>query len=256
MIIRNALSLTVHRMIIHTDCSLDEFALRTKNCWLTGESDWRCTYYGDDFSTNLFNAKKIPTKALVSMAFSKGKKLEDYERDFKKLFGPDIIIEDFTLVNWVEKFYTTHKTVSLNKLEGLLVEDDETIFIKKVKQRGRKTRPKKIASYDIKVYDSDSDSEKEPKRIKIGDDDGSAPSVSMDQQKFSALIIRPFPKESNFAIEVFSTGNLNVAGIPSEEYFKKRVVPYIKDKLMGFMEKCDIGVSQNEIDDLKDEFIF
>lgn len=260
--IEHKLSVTLHRFIINTTLKLDEFAFSTPNCVLTQESSWRCTYYGRDFTSNIFIAKKLPKYALVAMSFSKNKTFEDYKNDFKNLFknDPNTSLEDFTLINWVEKFYTPFKSLSLTKLESLLYVDDEDVFITKINKKGRDSKkPLKIKSYDqingCDGYDSDfTESARKKQKIEIGDDDGGSPKINMDQQKFSALALHPFPKESNFVIEIYSTGKLNVAGIPNEEYFKKRIKPYINGKLSSFLEQSDMGFEQTEIDELRDEF--
>ena len=262
--IEHKLSVTLHRFIINTKTKLDEFAFNTPNCVLTNDS-WRCTYYGKDFTSNIFIAKKLPHYALVAMSFSKNKSFESYKRDFKELFknDPNVTLQDYTLINWVEKFYTPYKNLSLTKLETVLYNDDDDIFINKIKKKGRapKKKPDKIKSYDMvdELNGNDSDFTDEYKRarkrrIVIGDDDGESPKVNMDQQKFSALALHPFPKESNFVIEVYSSGTLNVAGIPNEEYFNGRIKPYINGKLSEFLKECNYGDTDNN--NLRDEFIF
>ena len=261
--VEHKLSVTLHRFIINTSIKLEDFALTTPNCVLTGESAWRCTYYGRDFTSNIFIAKKLPYYALVAMSFSKNKSFEDYKKDFGGLFkrDPNVTLQNFTLINWVEKFYTPFNHVSLTQLESLLYVDDDDIFIKKLKKGvkgGNKNKPEKIKSYDQdgdNGYDSDLTSPPPSKkqRVAIGNDDGKSPKVDMDQQKFSALAVHPFPKESNFVIEVYATGKLNVAGIPTEEYFNERVKPYINGKLYDLLEKCNMGGVK--IDDIKDEFL-
>ena len=255
------LSVTLHRFIINTSIKLEDFALQTPNCVLTGESAWRCTYYGKDFTSNIFIAKKLPYYALVAMSFSKNKNFDSYKEDFAELFkkDPSVNLENFTLINWVEKFYTPFHHVSLNKLESLLYVDDDDIFIKKLKKgggKGSKKKPAKIKSYDQEggnAYDSDLEPSNKKRRIEIGNDDGNSPRVNMDQMRYSALALHPFPQESNFVIEIYSTGKLNVAGIPNEDYFHERVKPYINGKLYNFLKECNIENIQ--IDDLKDEFL-
>lgn len=258
MPIPHKLSVTVHRFLIITDEKLDRFALRTPNCILTQESDWRCTYYGKDFTSNIFIAKKLPYYALVAMSFSKNKSFGEYLSYYRTLFGPATEIRDFTLINWVEKFYTTCKNINLNQLEDVLYDDDGDVFITRVKKKGRKAgkKPDKIKSYDQSGYQSDNSDYSHKERVVIGDDDGTAPKVTMNQQKFSALSLYPYPKESNFVIEIFATGNLNVAGIPNDDYFINRVIPYINDKLVTFLELCSVECEEKEMEDLMDEFIF
>lgn len=265
--IEHKLSVTVHRFIINTKMKLEEIAFSTPNCVISNESPWRCTYYGKDFTSNIFIAKKLPYYALVAMSFSKNKSFDSYKEDYKKLLkaDPNVTLQDFTLINWVEKFYTPYNSLSLNTLETILYKDDEDIFISKIKKKGRqaKVKPDKIKSYDQVTNDDDgNDSDytdeyrkSKKRKITIGDDDGKSPKVNMDQQKFSALAVHPFPKESNFVIEVYTTGKLNVAGIPNEEYFNERVKPYINGKFASFLNECNLG--QNVvIDDLIDEFTF
>lgn len=246
-----AMSVTLHRFVIRLKITEAEIAMNVKNCVLTNESDWRCTHYGEDFTSNIFVAKKLPYSAIVVMSFSKQKSFSSFSADFKSLFGDDIELEDFTLINDVRKFYTPCYSIALNKLESVLHDDDKDMFIKRVKKKGRKApvKPAKIRSYALNGCDPDD-------TIVIGDDDGTAPSVSMDQQKFSALAIHPFPKESNFVIEIFATGNLNCAGIPSEEYFQERIIPYVNGPLLSMLKECSLEYGKGEIDQIRDEFDF
>jgi hypothetical protein len=233
--------------------------MRTPNCILTEESDWRCTYYGKDFTSNIFIAKKLPYYALVVMSFSKNKSFDDYSRCFRQLFGENTELKDFTLINWVEKFYTNYSNINLNKLESLLYDDDDDVFITRVKNKRDNTKkPKKIRCYNnVHSDDDDDDGDNvDTERAIIGNDDGKAPKVNMNQQKFSALSLYPYPKESNFVIEIFATGNLNVAGIPDQDYFENRIKPYIDTKLVGFLKQCSIDCDKKKLNDIMDEFIF
>jgi hypothetical protein len=262
MSVPHSLSVTLHRFVIRTNCTLDEFALNTVNCVLTNESGWRCTHYGTDFTSNVFVASKLPYYALVAMSFSKQKSFETYKEYFKVLFGEDTVLQDFTLINWVEKFYTPCNNISLTKLESMFIDGNDGAFIKRVTRKKKndvkvRVKPGKIKSYANNGYISDdSDFTPELPRISIGTDDGTAPTVNMDQQKFSALSIYPYPKESNFVIEVFATGNLNVAGIPDANYFEERVIPYINNKLMTCLRECSMTFDAVQLDSLRDEFVF
>lgn len=242
------LSVTVHRFIINTSQNLEDFALKTKNCVLTNESDWRCTYYGVDFTSNIFIAKKLSYYALVSMSFSKNKTLEEYQEAYRKIFGEDVTLQDFTLINRVDKFYTPFKSLDLEKLESILSGDDKDIFIKMMKKKGPIARPDKIKSYHM--------NDNKRGQININKENSDSPAVNMDQQRFSALSLKPFPQESNFTIEVFTSGNLNVAGVPGEEYLLNRIVPYVNDKLVNMLSKCEINTGGKALDDLIDEFDF
>lgn len=257
--IPHALSLTLHRFIVLTNERLDNFAFHTPNCVLTEGNTWRCTHYGIDYTSNIFVASKLPYYALVSMSFSKGKTEEEYVKEYKQLFGPETEIRDFTLINWVEKFYTTCSNINLIKLENVLNSDNGDIFVERVKKRGRKKgkKPGKIPGYSVNGYKSDdSDIEHDPPRVEIGNDDGTDPRINMDQENFSALSLYPYPKETNCVIEIFSTGNLNMAGIPSKEYFEKKMVPYVNEKLIHLLEQCCTECGDIDRDEIINEFIF
>lgn len=258
------LSVTLHRFIINTKLKLVDFAFSTPNCVLTKESPWRCTYYGKDFTSNIFIAKKLPSYALVAMSFSKNKSFEEYQQIFKQMFSkdPSVTLTKFTLINWVEKFYTPYKMISLTKLLETLLEmgemdegNDE--FIKKIKNKNKEQKPCRIKSYDQTIanndgYDSDNVIKKK-KKLSV-EDDGSCPRFDMDQQKFSALPLYPFPKESNVVIEIYSTGKLNVAGIPDQEFFDNKIKPYINGRLSDLLKECELGQCNSE--DILNEFIF
>lgn len=234
-------SLRFHRLIVKTNIELKDFACNTPNCVLS-ESDWRCTYYGKDFTMNIFKASKLSYPALVCMTFH-NKSLESIEDDFEELFGKRPESEETTAINWVEKFYTPYNNLDLDRLYDMLSNGNECAFIKRVydkknKVNDTKKTPGKIKCYSEPNYDSDDSSiNHPPSRIPNNlDDKGYDATVSMDQKKFCALILHPFPSESNFAIEIFSSGVLNVPGIPCEQYFEK-IKKYVNETLAPIMNR-------------------
>lgn len=242
-------SLRFHRLIVKIDIELKDFACNTPNCVLS-ESDWRCTYYGYDFTINIFKASKLSYPAIVCMTFH-NKSLESIEDDFEKLFGKRPESDMTTAINWVEKFYTPYNSLDLDRLYDMLSNSDDCAFVervynKKKKKNVTKKTPGKIKCYSMTNYDSDDSTinRPAPRVPKNPDDKGDDATVSMDQKKFCALVLHPFPSESNFAIEIFSSGVLNVPGIPSEEYFEK-IKKYVNETLAPIMDRSRCGDSQS-----------
>lgn len=234
-------SLRFHRFIIKIELNLTDFAFKTPNCVLSNESDWRCTYYGHDYTVNIFNARKLPYPAIVCMTFHKGKSLESIEDEYEELLGTRPDSKMNTDINWVEKFYTPYNNLDLDKLYDLLADSDECAFVERVYKKNKKKNPKKkpgkIKCYSMSNYDSDDSTinHPTPRVPKNADDKGVDATVSMDQKKFCALILHPFPSESNFAIEIFSSGVLNVPGIPNATYFEK-IKQYVNRTLAPIMK--------------------
>jgi hypothetical protein len=260
MSIPHTLSVTLHRFIVRTDRGLTDLALNTNNCVLTDESGWRCTYYGRDYTSNIFVASKLPYYALVAMSFSKDKPFDEYKADYEVIFGASVVLEGFTLINWVEKFYPPNYNISLEKLQDILLTNNKTdAFVEAVtkKPRAKKAVPPKIGSYcSRRDLDYDEPYNKLHPLVKIGIDGGDNPSVNMDQKKISLLAITPYPTETRCVIEVFATGKLNVAGIPNMEFFNKRLVPYINNTLDLMLRDSSNDYDDNKINTIRDEFIF
>lgn len=236
--IRTETSIIVYRFVVYTDISLKQFIFNQPNCICTFKNKWRVTYHGIDYSMNIFMAKKLSKPAMVCMVFSKPKPIENFFPEFEKLFGARPDINNITFINRVEKFYTNFTELDF---EGLYEDldnstDISTFFIidhskKKEKSIIKSSRLAKIPSYSEKPADSDETP------VIVGNClDNVDPHLSMDLQRFCAMIVQPFPEESNVTIEIFASGVLNVAGIPSEDYFQ-RIKQFIEEKLAPLLEK-------------------
>lgn len=257
-IIRTETSLKLYRFIIRVNITLDEFAHTHRNCVLSVSSDWRCTYYEKAFTMNIFDAKKLPYPALVCMVFTMTMESDAFIPVFESLFG--VTKEDIdkpTLVNWVEKYYTPHKPLDL---EGLFLSLNSLASVS-LKVKGRKQKPRVLPSYDVhkseelEGYDSDYNNRRANQFAKsltlsTKEDDGSSPALSMDQQSFCALVVHPFPEATHLAIEVFSSGVLNVAGIPTDEIFE-HLTHYVNTKLGPLMEQH--ALKSNELNERESE---
>lgn len=234
-------SLLFYRFVIKIKLDLADFAFHTPNCVLAANSDWRCTYYGKDYTVNIFNAGKLPYPAIVCMTFFKDRDVETFYDEFERLFGKSPERSMTTRINWVEKFYTPYKNIDLEKLYDLLTSSEQCAFVERVyKKKGSSKKPGKIQCYDVSdgYKSDDSDINRPPPRVPVDiSADASGAIVSIDQKRFCALIIHPFPSESNFAIEAFSSGVLNVPGIPSVEYFDK-IKTYVNDTLSPVLEQA------------------
>jgi hypothetical protein len=250
-------SLLFYRFIIKIDLDLIDFAFRTPNCVLATSSAWRCTYYGKDYTVNIFRAGKLPYPAIVCMTFFKDKDVESFYEEYRLLFGVAPEPRMTTRINWVEKFYTRHSNIDLEKLHDNLSNSDDCAFVERVfkgkNKRKHGNKPGKIQCYDAR-FDNESGDSKPPPRVPdnpTADDSGVL--VSIDQKKFCALIIHPFPSESNFAIEAFSSGVLNVPGIPSPEYFEK-IKRYITNTLSPILAASKFEPVSDDM--TLDDFIF
>ena len=255
-------SLRFHRFIINITLDLTDFACKTPNCVLSNESSWRCTYYGHDYTVNIFNARKLPYPAIVCMTFHKGKSIESLEDEFESLFGKRPDSKMNTDINWVEKFYTPHNNIDLDKLYDSLTVSGECAFVKRIyKKNGgaiKKKKPGKIKCYSAGLGDDSDDSvcgDVNPRVPKDASDEGVDATVSMDQTKFCALVLHPFPSESNFAIEIFTSGVLNVPGIPNAEYFEK-IKRYVNNVLSPIMKGARYNDDAYVGDVVIDDFIF
>lgn len=247
--ITNKTSTLVYRIVVFTEMTLEQFIFNTPNCICTLKNRWRCTYHGYDYSMNVFSAKDIGRPGVVCMFFTKPKPLESFFPEFERLFGAAPLPENITFINRVEKFYTPYKDIYFDGLyDDLDQRDDigEFFIINHKKNKVKQNKPEKIPSYVQQVadnsYTEDDDDDvirlsKQP-RIVINDHkmEHVKPHLSMDLQRFCAMMVQPFPEESNVKIEIFDSGVLNVAGIPSEEYFE-RIKTFIEIKLAPLLEK-------------------
>jgi hypothetical protein len=182
------------------------------------------------------------------MTFHKGKSLSSIEDEYEELFGKRPESKMTTNINWVEKFYTPHTNVDLDKLHVLLLESCESAFVERVYKKNKiaNEKPGRIKCYNMGGYESD-DSDTNQVHSRVPNNGGADATVSMDQKKFCALILHPFPSESNFAIEIFSSGVLNVPGIPSSDYFEK-IKRYVNDTLAPIMGIARCGVRTVDCD--------
>jgi hypothetical protein len=201
---------------------------------------------------NVFVAKKLPKPAVVCMVFSKPKPIEEFFPEFERLFGARPDVNNITFINRVEKFYTPYNNLDFEGLYDDLDQsgDISTFFIidhsKKKDRVVKSSGPGKIPSYSQQVnddgYDSDDSSINRvelPPRVNMSGGEGMDnidPLLSMDLQRFCAMMVQPFPDESNVMIEIFASGVLNVAGIPTEEYFQ-RIKKFVEEKLAPLLEK-------------------
>lgn len=235
---RTETSIIVYRFVVYTDITLKQFIFNQPNCICTFKNKWRVTYHGADYSMNIFMAKKLSRPAMVCMVFSKPKPMEEFFPEFERLFGNSPDINNITFINRVEKFYTPYGNLDFEGLYDDLDQsgDISTFFIiDHGKKGGNKVRggPAKIPSY---AQVADDYEEKTRGGSIIAEMDTSDPRLSMDLQRFCAMMVMPFPDESNVMIEIFASGVLNVAGIPTEEYFE-RIKNFVGEKLMPLLEK-------------------
>lgn len=242
-LINTETSIMVYRIVLHIELSLKQFIFNNPNCICTCKNKWRCTYHGSNYSMNIFIAKKLKTPAIVCMLFTKPTNVESFFPEFKRLFGASPDLRDITFVNRVEKIYTPFNNVYL---EGLYEDlntcgDIKTFFIldhKNKKKEAKQKRQDKILKYEdqerLHRY------KQEPTVTEV-DQNESEPLVVMDLQRFCALMVQPFPHESNVMIEIFTTGVLNAAGIPNEEYFSK-IKHFVQEKLLPLMSKHTLNL--------------
>lgn len=230
-------SIVVYRFIVYTDITLRQFLFNNPMCICPFKNKWRVTYHGLDYSMNIFVAKKLSRPGLVCMVFAKQKPLDEFYPEFERLFGSRPDPKNITVVNRVEKFYTPYSNIDFEGLYDDLDKsnDIEKFFIVNHAKNKSKAAIKpvvKIPSYVEQEFGH----EQSPRVLNVDDDiDSIDPHLSMDLQKFCAIMIAPFPEESNVMIEVFASGVLNVAGIPSEDYFH-RIKRFVEEKLAPLLE--------------------
>lgn len=259
--IPNKTSTLVYRVVVYTDITLEQFIFNTPNCICTYKNRWRCTYHGPNYSMNVFTAKDIGRNGVVCMFFTKTDDMETFFPEFKRLFGAEPLPENITFINRVEKFYTPYREIYFDGLYDDLdhTEDIGEFFIIQhgaKKKKEPKKLPAKIPSYvqqlnSEEVDEDDSDMEHQPASKKLKHSDDFKPHLSMDLQRFCAMMVQPFPEESNVKIEIFDSGVLNVAGIPSQEYFE-RIKKFIDDKLVPLL-KNNCSYVENHNIELEDD---
>jgi hypothetical protein len=228
-------SVKVYRILIHVDKKLSDIAYTMPNCIVSNKSKWRCTLHRQDFTMNIFNANKLSTPALVAILFTKDKPLEEIAVEFETIFGKRPCMQSIKLLNWVSKIYTEYTNLDLDEvfddLDEYRRDNLDDIFI--VKGTEKKT-PEKIRRYDEYEPVYDSEHNRNGNSYKPVQNDTAE--LSIDKQRFSALIITPFPEETNMTIELYSSGVLNCAGIPNEQVMEK-TQKYVKDVLIPLFEK-------------------
>lgn len=228
MNLRSKTSIMVVRFVVDTDVSLEQFVFREPNCIFSVDSPWRCTFHAIDYTMNIFVAKKLSRPAFVCMAFSQTRGIGDFDTEFLRLFGHRP--RGATLVNWVVKFYTDLEHLNLESLfDALNASNGNTrcFFVRKIIAGPRDAR-RRIHSYDeADSDDSDLAPRRRPRELNLE----ASPLVNMDQQSFSALMLKPYPMSASVVMEIFSSGIINVAGMSSTSEFD-RVREYIEDKLV------------------------
>lgn len=242
-------SVKVYRVIIPINISIKSFALSNKNCIVSKNTQWRCTHHGDDFTINIFKASKLSYPAIVVIIFSQHGDINDILIKLQHLFGVPPLIETLDLLNWVEKFYPKlNENINLDYLYTQMnIGDSDEVFVLKrpKKNTARNDRLKKMKRY----YEKPSAHEQNDnnlakldnrKHFIFTDSDGSTAKLKMNRQLFSALIVQPFPEESNVKIEIYYTGIINVAGIPSKEYFHK-IKYYLNNRLLPLMKESQLS---------------
>ena len=239
--ITNETTIKVYRFLIYTDITLRNFAMNNHNCTLLSKSSWRCTYHAKQYSMNIFNARKVDKPALIYIVFTKKLEKEYFKDEFITLFDNCYDESTFSLINWVEKYYTNVNDVDFEELYSTL---DSKCKVQK-KTNGKHNK-ESIATYnqcgdannDINEFNENQDA-----------------LLSLNVQKFSALIIQPFPDNSNIRLEVFNSGVINVAGILSVSTFAK-IDNYIKLTLFPLMKSLsDQHRAQTPIDIPNDFYI-
>lgn len=236
--IPNKTSILVNRVVIYTDITLEDLVFNTPNCICSYKNNWRATIHRKEFSMNVFSAKDLQKPGVVCMMFTKNENIEYFFPEFEKLFGARPELNNITFINRVEKFYTPYKNIYFEGLYDDLDKSDDInhFFIVDHAKKGKeKTRPGKIPSY---IQQENGNNRNKKPRIQIEDTEmkNINPHLSMDLQRFCAMIVQPFPEEANAKIEIFDSGVLNVAGIPSNEYFY-RIKKFIEEKLAPLLAK-------------------
>lgn len=202
-----------------------EFAIKNVNAMVSMDLPWRCTYYSNDYTFNMFNGNKAKEPTVVLIVFTKDKDVVELKKDILNVFDNEPVIESMNLMNWVVKFYTKVKGVNLEMLYEILDEssvgDNDVFDLCVVKGTKVTKKVKRLKRY----YESEKDYENV-----MNEQVNGTPSIVMDQHTFSALIIQPFPQESNVKFEIYSSGVVNVAGIPDDHYFSK-IYEYINTDL-------------------------
>jgi len=170
---------------------------------------------------NIFQAKQIPVPALVVLIFVKKATRETILHDIGALFNTRVDNEQLCLINWVEKFHTPFKNIFLDTLyEQLNGESDlDHIFHLKKNSVGKK---QEVVDYVSTFYNKKTET--------VSTNGPSCAQLEMDIQRFGALIIKPFPNDSNLTIEIYPSGIINATGINDENMFA-RLKEYIELKL-------------------------
>lgn len=226
-------SVRVYRCLIPCNVNLIDFACKTPNCVMVPKSPWRCTYHGEFFSTNIFYAKQIDICAVVAILFTQTCPEDKIKRILSELLDSGVNDIELTLINWVEKCHTPFKDIMLDTLyDELNNAGDSMDHIFHLKKKNNKTSAKKVSKKRVRGYARDF-----YKMIDHVDDEDATttstqnnPHLDMNMEKFGALILKPFPHETNMTIEVYPSGILNVTGINDQETFE-RVKDYIRNTL-------------------------
>jgi hypothetical protein len=172
---------------------------------------------------NIFNAKDAPF--VVFIVFTKDKPVEEIKRAVCALAQeegctcahPEIVL--FNMTNKVEKFFTEIANVNL-----------ETLY---------EELDRKKANEDLFVI--------KKKTKKHPDDAEESPDLYMDQKRFSALILQPFPSRFKIKLEVYSSGAINVTGVKTEEQ-QAFIERYINDTLIPLFHKHADGEEDCNLD--------
>lgn len=223
---RHETSTVVYTVHVRTEMRLRDFTLCTPNCVCSPSTPWRCTHYGEDYVMNVFASKlMLPDRAFICVIFTKPREYAWFLQEFLRLMNTRPDPNNIRCTNRVEKFFFPHGNVLLEDMHADMVRTGATSTRVARRRAPPPSRVKKMPAYAraalAATYDSDdSDLTRPPggaqeQELELLPE----PLVTLNLQRFCALIIKPFREPSHITIEVFSSGVLNVAGITSDAGF-------------------------------------
>lgn len=186
------------------DLTVLDFALRTPNSIVAPALNQRCTCHGVDFTVSMSRSTRLPFSAMTMLLFSPTIVEAEVARSrVADLFRVGLSEVSASICNWVTKYYTGKGDIDLDDMFDDMHGQSDVFG-------------------SIMGVDKDDKNKLYTERL------------HMDRQSICALIVKPFPDESNVKLEIYHTGQINVAGLTTPATFE-RFDAYIRARIVPMM---------------------
>lgn len=209
--------LSIKSVSIYMDEKIDilDFAKHNYGCVIRNVGKFRCTYYDNDITMNMYNSGSF-------IVFTHSLSDEELKERIFKIFK--IHYRSAKISNMLIRFKFPSDRLILEELEKRLTFTSiDDMFMNRPKEK-----------HDQECF------------IENGMTKCCVYRYDMDKQKFSSLRITPW-KDSKIKIIVFNSGKINCPGLKTEED-KTLTVEFMKNMLYPVLNECILPVDDSVID--------